>query len=71
MIKKTQTDETRNVHEIEEVVSETVFEDCKHMNSDQIIAAMYGAVQKLIQIVEKQQEEIVDLKRRLGVSIKD
>jgi len=65
MIKKTQTDETGNVHEIEEVVSETVFEDCKHMNSDQIIAAMYGAVKKLIQIVENQQKEIENLKSRL------
>lgn len=58
IIKKTQTDENGNEYEVEETVSETVIEDCKYLDSDQIIAALYGAVQKLIQIVEEQQGEI-------------
>jgi len=57
-----QTDENGNEYEVEETVSETVFEDCKYLDSDQVIAALYGAVQKLIQIVEQQQVEIEKLK---------
>jgi len=62
---------TGEIVEKEIIESEDLINDFKYLNADQIYAAMYGAVQKLIQIVEKQQEEIVDLKRRLGVSIKD
>jgi hypothetical protein len=62
IVKKMQTDENGNEYEVEETVSETVFEDCKYLDSDQVIAALYGAVQKLIQIVEQQQVEIEKLK---------
>jgi hypothetical protein len=34
------------------LVSEDVIEDCKDLNSDQIYAAMYGTIQKLIEKVE-------------------
>ena len=34
------------------LVSEEVIEDCKDLNSDQIYAAMYGTIQKLIEKVE-------------------
>jgi len=41
-----------------ELVSEDVMEDCRNLNADQIYAAMYGAIQKLIQKVESQQSQI-------------
>jgi hypothetical protein len=34
------------------LISEDVIEDCKNLNADQIYAAMYGAIQKLIEKVE-------------------
>ncbi len=36
----------------QELISEDVIEDCRNLNSDQIYAAMYGAMQKLIIKVE-------------------
>jgi hypothetical protein len=35
-----------------ELISEDIIEDCRDLNSDQIYAAMYGAIQKLISKVE-------------------
>lgn len=43
---------------VEKYVDHKVIDDFKYLDSDQIIAALYGAVQKLIQIVEEQQGEI-------------
>jgi hypothetical protein len=40
------------VFEEGELISEDVIEDCRNLNSDQIYAAMYGAVQKLMAKVE-------------------
>lgn len=37
-------------------------EDCNTLNADQIYAALYGATQKLINVVEQQQEDIKNLK---------
>jgi hypothetical protein len=39
--------------------------DCKCMNADQIYAAMYGAVQKLISIVEQQGKKIERLEEKI------
>jgi len=48
-----------------ELVSEDVIEDCRNLNADQIFAAMYGAIQKLIQKVESQQSQIDALTGRI------
>ena len=48
-----------------ELVSEDVIEDCRDLNADQIYAAMYGAIQKLIQKVESQQSQIDALTARI------
>jgi len=48
-----------------ELVSEDVIEDCRNLNADQIYAAMYGAIQKLIQKVESQQSTIDALTARI------
>ena len=48
-----------------ELVSEDVIEDCRNLNADQIYAAMYGAIQKLIQNVESQQSQIDALTARI------
>jgi hypothetical protein len=45
-----------------ELISEEVIEDCRDLNSDQLYAAMYGAVQKLIAKVETLEAEITALK---------
>jgi hypothetical protein len=44
------------------LVSEQVIPDCKDLNSDQIYAAMFGAVQKLIEKVETLEAELQNLK---------
>jgi len=44
-----------------ELVSEEVIEDCRNLNADQIYAAMYGAIQKLIQKVETLETRIAEL----------
>jgi len=43
------------------LVSEEVIEDCKDLNTDQIYAAMYGTIQKLIQKVETLEAKVVAL----------
>ena len=45
-----------------ELISEDVIEDCRDLNSDQIYAAMYGAIQKLIIKVETLETELAALK---------
>jgi hypothetical protein len=45
-----------------ELISEEVIEDCRDLNSDQLYAAMYGAIQKLIAKVETLEAEIAALK---------
>jgi len=45
-----------------ELISEEVIEDCRDLNSDQLYAAMYGAIQKLISKVETLEAEIAALK---------
>jgi len=45
-----------------ELISEDVIEDCRDLNADQIYAAMYGAVQKLIAKVETLETEVAQLK---------
>jgi hypothetical protein len=44
------------------LISEDVIEDCKDLNADQIYAAMYGAIQKLIAKVETLETEVAQLK---------
>lgn len=44
------------------LVSEDVITDCKDLNADQIYAAMYGALQKLINKVETLEAEVAALK---------
>jgi hypothetical protein len=44
------------------LVSEDVITDCKDLNADQIYAAMYGALQKLINKVESLEAEVALLK---------
>jgi hypothetical protein len=44
------------------LISEDVIEDCRDLNSDQLYAAMYGAMQKLIDKVEALEGEITILK---------
>ena len=43
------------------LVSEDVIEDCKDLNSDQIYAAMYGAIKKLIEKVETLEAKVLAL----------
>jgi len=43
------------------LVSEEVIEDCKDLNSDQIYAAMYGTIQKLIEKVETLEAKVLAL----------
>ena len=43
------------------LVSEDVIEDCKDLNSDQIYAAMYGTIQKLIEKVETLEAKVAVL----------
>lgn len=43
------------------LVSEEVIEDCKDLNSDQIYAAMYGTIQKLIEKVEFLESKVATL----------
>lgn len=45
------------------MVEKTVIEDCKNLNSDQIYAVLYGAVQKLIQKVSDLELEVSSLKK--------
>ena len=45
-----------------ELISEDVIEDCRDLNSDQLYAAMYGAIQKLMIKVEVLETEIASLK---------
>ena len=45
-----------------ELISEDVIEDCRDLNSDQIYAAMYGAIQKLMIKVETLEIELALLK---------
>ena len=42
------------------------FDDCRSLNADQLYAAMYGAIQKLQNIVESQQIEIQQIKDNLA-----
>jgi hypothetical protein len=45
-----------------ELISEDVIEDCRDLNSDQLYAAMYGAIQKLMVKVETLEAEVALLK---------
>jgi hypothetical protein len=49
-----------------EKVSMLGYEDCRTLNSDQIIASLYGCVQKLIQINEYQDEHIHNLNETIN-----
>ena len=44
-----------------ELISEDIIEDCRDLNSDQIYAAMYGAIQKLISKVESLEVKVAAL----------
>jgi len=48
-----------------DLISEDVIEDCRNLNSDQIYAAMYGAVQKLMAKVEALEASNADLLARV------
>jgi hypothetical protein len=48
-----------------DLISEDVIEDCRNLNSDQIYAAMYGAVQKLMAKVETLETSNADLLARV------
>jgi len=50
-----------------DLISEDVIEDCRNLNSDQIYAAMYGAVQKLMAKVETLEASNADMLARLSV----
>jgi hypothetical protein len=45
-----------------ELISEDVIEDCRDLNADQLYAAMYGTIQKLIAKVEALESELSVLK---------
>jgi len=45
-----------------ELISEEVIEDCRDLNADQLYAAMYGTIQKLISKVETLEAEVAALK---------
>ena len=49
-----------------EKVSMLGYEDCRTLNSDQIIASLYGCVQKLIKINEYQDEQIHNLNDQIN-----
>lgn len=49
-----------------DLISEDVIEDCRDLNSDQLYAAMYGAVQKLMAKVETLEASNTDLLARLS-----
>jgi len=49
-----------------ELISEDVIEDCRDLNADQLYAAMYGAVQKLMAKVETLEASNADLIARLS-----
>jgi len=49
-----------------DLISEDVIEDCRNLNSDQIYAAMYGAVQKLMAKVETLETSNADLLARVA-----
>jgi hypothetical protein len=49
-----------------DLISEDVIEDCRNLNSDQIYAAMYGAVQKLMAKVETLEASNADLLARVA-----
>jgi hypothetical protein len=49
-----------------DLISEDVIEDCRNLNSDQIYAAMYGAVQKLMVKVETLEASNADLLARVA-----
>ena len=53
------------VFEQGELISEDVIEDCRDLNADQIYAAMYGAVQKLMIKVETLEASNADLLARV------
>jgi hypothetical protein len=42
------------------------YDDCMTLNTDQIYASMYGAVQKLVQITDGQSQLITELLKRVG-----
>ena len=48
-----------------DLISEDVIEDCRDLNSDQLYAAMYGAVQKLMAKVETLEASNADMLARL------
>ena len=48
-----------------DLISEDVIEDCRDLNSDQLYAAMYGAVQKLMAKVETLEASNADMVARL------
>lgn len=60
---------TKSPDGAEEYIPDGVVEipDYKYMNTDQIYAATFGAVKKLIQIVESQQKEIEALKKQIDL----
>ena len=49
-----------------DLISEDVIEDCRNLNSDQIYAAMYGAIQKLMAKVEALETSNADLIARVA-----
>ena len=49
-----------------DLISEDVIEDCRDLNSDQLYAAMYGAVQKLMAKVETLEASNTELLARLS-----
>ena len=49
-----------------ELISEDVIEDCRDLNADQLYAAMYGAVQKLMAKVETLEASNADLIARVA-----
>jgi hypothetical protein len=58
--------------EVEEVLPKSVYSsnsygisDCRSLDIDQIIASLYGAIQKLIEIEENQKNDINDIKNKI------
>ena len=49
-----------------DLISEDVIEDCRNLNADQLYAAMYGAVQKLMAKVETLEASNADLLARMA-----
>ena len=54
------------VFEEDKLISEDVIEDCRNLNADQLYAAMYGAVQKLMAKVETLEASNADLLARVA-----